>query len=92
MPHLARGAFVKHDVHRVVHPLGIDVHQTVELTFKNFASDRGSMPASVAIEPHVFDGVCEFHAIVDELGESFLTDDDLLSPLNSVIFFVPDCR
>lgn len=83
---------MKHDVHRVVQPIGLVVHQTVELTFKNFASDRGSMPASVAIEPHVFDGDGGFHAIGDEIGESFLTDDDLLSPINSVIFFVPDCR
>ena len=92
MPHLARGAFVKHDVHRVVLPIGIRVHQTVELTFKNFASDRCSMPASVAIEPHVLDGVGLLHALDDEIRESFLTDDDLLSPLKSVIFSVPDCR
>ena len=81
---------MKHDVHRVVLPIGILVHQTVELTFKNFASDRCSMPASVAIEPHVLDGVGLLHALDDEIRESFLTDDDLLSPLKSVIFFVPD--
>ena len=81
---------MKHDVHRVVLPIGILVHQTVELTFKNFASDRCSMPASVAIEPKVIDIGGLLHALDDEIRESFLTDDDLLSPLKSVIFFVPD--
>ena len=83
-----------HEENRVVDTVAIRVDQTVELTFKSFASDRCSMVARKAMYEQVAINFASRNEISDDLWEPILTDDDLLSSLILPILLVANrtCR
>lgn len=84
---------VEHEEHRVEAAVAIGVDQTVELTFNHFASDRSSMVASAAMYEKVVIIISHVDDLLDDMWESILSNDDLLSLLILPILLVANrCR